>query len=300
MTSKICGIIGFPLERTLSPALHEAGFRELELDWAYVPFRVEPGKADRAIEAMRVLGIEGLSVTIPHKGQAAASADELTSTAEKIGAVNTLFWSKDRSLIVGDNTDVDGFVAGLQESLSLSLEGQNLLLLGAGGSARAVAYAALQAGCAGVCVAARRVSAASDLVEWIAALAQKTWRGRKRCELRAVPLRERELLDAASRATLVVNATPVGSDALSCPLPDEAFVESAAYYDLIYYPDPTPFVAKARSAGAKAAGGFEMLVAQGALQFEIWTSRSAPVGAMRAAARACMNTWLQKSGGTAE
>ena len=137
---RVLGIIGYPLEHTLSPAMHNAAFAVSGLDWVYAAFRVPPGSASAAVEAMRVLGLGGLSVTIPHKEEVLSALDVLEPEAQAIGAVNTVFWTPDRDQLVGANTDVEGFEKGLKTALGINLEGRSVVIIGAGGSARAVLW----------------------------------------------------------------------------------------------------------------------------------------------------------------
>jgi shikimate dehydrogenase len=294
---RVFGIIGYPLRFTLSPIIHNTAFREAGLDWVYAVFRVPPGEAPKAVEAMKVLKLGGLSVTIPHKEAVFSSVDSLTPVAAATRAVNTLSWSEDASLVVGDNTDVAGFVRGLETSLGISAEGRNVVVLGSGGAARAVVWAVAQQGALSVTVAGRTPSRAVALVESITdALQGKPHSPR----LRAIGTEGPRLKEACLESDLLINATPVGSDGTSIPVPREAIHGGLYVYDLVYSPMRTPLVEIAASSGAGAAGGLEMLIFQGALQFEQWSGGDAPIDAMRRAALAELATGLQNRSGTAD
>lgn len=272
--TRIAGLIGSDIRRSLSPAIHNAAFAATGLDWAYAAFVVPPGGGGNAVGAVRSLGLAGLSVTMPHKAAAAAAVDRLGDAAAATGAVNTVVW--DGPDLVGENTDAAGFTAGLAESLGMELGGHRILLLGAGGAARAVAYAAAKGGAAGLVVAARREEAASEIASIASALG---------LEAEVCGLELQDLAATARSAGLLVNSTPIGADGRSSPMPTECLRADLPVYDLIYTPDPTPLVAAARETGAAAAAGLEMLVAQAAEQFALWTGREAPVEVMRRAAR---------------
>ncbi len=258
------GLIGFPLGHSLSPNLHAAALRQCGLTGDYSLFPVSP-EDDESLEGLlsrvRSGEIMGLNVTIPHKQKVIPLMDELTHTARSIGAVNTIY-VRDGKLI-GDNTDAAGFLADLERvlgPLSFSLQ-RSALVLGAGGSARAVVYALIQSGW-NVTVAARRIEQAKKLAE----------------QFGGVEVQEYNLgAFQHSNAQLIVNTTPVGMspDTNVSPWPDDQpFPKEAVVYDLIYNPRETLLVKQARAAGLQAATGLGMLVEQAALAFELWTGRN--------------------------
>jgi shikimate dehydrogenase len=259
--------MGSPVRHSLSPAMHNAAFAALGLDWAYVAFEVRPGDVPAALAGARALGLGGLSVTIPHKGAVASEVDELSAAARAVGAVNTVVPLADGRLR-GDNTDGAGFLASLADE-GFDPRGRRCLVVGAGGAARAVVYALAQAGAAEVAV----VNRSQDRAESAAALAASAGRV-------GAPA------DAAA-ADLVVNATPLGlagSDPRTLPPGSAHLGPGQLVVDLVPNPAETPFLVAARDRGARVAGGLGMLVHQGALAFELWTGRAAPVAVMRAAA----------------
>jgi shikimate dehydrogenase len=266
--TRVAGVIGDPVDHSLSPVLHNAAYEALGLDWVYVAFEVDSEGTRAALEAMRVLGLAGLSVTMPHKTAAAAWCDELSPDAAALRSVNTISRGE-RGRLIGDSTDGEGFLRSLRDA-GHDPAGASVLLLGAGGAARAVARALGNAG-AQVVVCARKPEAA----EVAARLAQGTSR----------PWSERA--ERAAAATIVVNATPVGMagapGAGDIPVPVEMLHEGHVVADLVYHPLDTPLLRGARERGAAVVDGLGMLVHQAGLQIEQWTAKTAPIPAMRAA-----------------
>ena len=266
----MCWVIGAPVEHSLSPVIHNAAFAALDLDWAYFAVSVPPGDADRAVAAMRSLRLGGLSVTMPHKAAAAAAADVLTPGAERLGAVNCLSWSGTR--IVGDSTDGAGFLDSLRVDHAWDPHGRRVVVVGAGGAARAVVAALADAGVASVGV----VNRSEDRARRAAALA-----GDRGTVVAA---------EAAADADLVVNATPVGMGADGgLPLDPDRIGAGQVVADLVYDPLETPFLAAARSRGAVPVTGLGMLVHQAAHAFRAWTGEDPPVEVMSAAVVAALS-----------
>lgn len=261
--TRVAGVIGWPVEHSRSPAIHNAAFAAAGLDWVYAAFPVRPGEAAVAVRGAAALGFAGLNVTMPHKAEVAAACDELSPAAAALGSVNTVVFRADGS-VFGDSTDGGGFLRSLADE-GLDPRGRRVLVLGAGGAARAVLAALVDAG-ATVEVAARRPDAARRCAAEIAGVEAVEWPA----ETADVPV--------------VVNATPVGmGDDPAMPVTP---VEGQWVVDLVYHPLETPWLAAARQVGARPVGGIGMLVHQAALAFELWTGVPAPVEAMRAAATA--------------
>jgi shikimate dehydrogenase len=254
-------VIGDPVEHSRSPAMHNAAFAALALDWVYVAFPVPGGRGDAAVRAVRALGLAGLNVTMPHKDAAARACDDLAPDASALGAVNTVVVDGER--LVGHNTDGTGFMRALADE-GVTVEGKRVLVVGAGGAARAIVLAAGQAG-ASVTVAARREEAARAA----AGLA-----GGRATALDDAPIADCDVL---------VNATPLGMGGEAPPFDPARLDPGQFVYDTVY-PAETPLIAAARERGVAAVGGLGMLVHQGACSFELWTGRAAPVDVMRAAA----------------
>jgi shikimate dehydrogenase len=260
--TRVVGIIGDPVRHSQSPAMHNAAFAALGLDWVYVAFPVPAGRGGEAVAAVSALGLAGLNVTMPHKGDAARACHQLTPEAAALGAVNTVVASDD-GVVLGTSTDGEGFLRAVADE-GLDIGGRTCVVVGAGGAGRAIALAAAGAG-ARVTVAARRPGAATSAAELFGG--------------DAVAL---DGLDA-SPYDVVVNATPVGMHGEPPPFDAERLHPAQFVFDAVY-PAETALMAAARRHGARCAGGLGMLVHQGALAFELWTGSPAPVDVMRHAA----------------
>jgi len=265
--TRLAAVLGSPVRHSLSPAMHNAAFRELGLDWIYLAFEVAPESVDAAFAGARALGFRGLSVTIPHKAAALAAVDEATAAARAIGAVNTIVPRDDGSLL-GDNTDGAGFLVSLGDE-DFDPDGRVCAVVGGGGAARAVVYALAGAGATEVVV----VNRTPERAESAAALAGAAGRVGVAADL--------------ERVDLVVHATPLGlpgTDPEAFPFDPGLLGAGQLLVDLVPNPAVTPLMRAAQDRGARVAGGLGMLVHQGALAFELWTGRPAPIGVMRAAA----------------
>jgi shikimate dehydrogenase len=261
---KRLGVLGWPIAHSRSPVMQRAAFAALGLtDFAYQRLPVPPELFDETVRALPGAGFVGANVTIPHKEAALAIATEATDRARAIGAANTLSFGPDGT-IAAENTDAPGLV----NAIAGDLQGATALVLGAGGSARAAAYALREAGAAKVLV----------------------W---NRTEERARALAADLGVDAAddpAPADVLVNCTSVGLDEKTDPFKDlplgaDALTAWPTVVDLVYRPGGTPLVTAAREQGCRTVDGLEVLVHQGALSFSVWTGRPAPVEAMRKAAR---------------
>lgn len=272
--TSVAGVIGDPVRHSLSPALHNAAFAHLSLDWIYVAFEVPAGEGSGAVAAMRMLGVKGLSVTMPHKDDVAAACDELSPSAALLGAVNCVRRQGDR--MIGENTDGAGFLRSLRTQVGVDAAGLHAVVLGAGGAARAV-IAALASGGASVTVVNRSAPAAER------AAAVGTAAGATAGHDSAIDVMVGGIA-AARDADLVVNATPLGMRP-SDPMPiDPALLGSRqVVVDLIYRPERTPLLDAAAQAGATTLNGVGMLLFQAAEQFRMWTGHDAPVDVMAAA-----------------
>ncbi len=275
------GLIGYPLGHSFSPRLHQAALRALGLPGEYELFAIPPteeGKNEirQRLTELRNGKLQGLNVTIPHKQTVIPFVDELSDVARAVGAVNTLFVNADQRL-VGDNTDVPGFLHDLHRLTPLP--GGSAVVLGAGGSARAVVFALAQMGWM-VKVFARRIAQAEDLIQAV------TGGVPAGLTVKALRLERTTLEGCLTNCDLVVNTTPVGMypHGDECPWPADLLLpEHAAVYDLIYNPLETVLVRRARAAGLPAANGAGMLAAQAALSFQKWTGLAAPFEVMEQA-----------------
>jgi len=267
-STSVAAVIGDPIAHSRSPAIFNAAFAASDLDWVYVAFPVAAGRTAAAVEGMRVLGLRGLSVTMPHKEAVIPGLDRLTPTAARLGAVNCIGWEGDA--LVGHNTDGEGFVSSLAAE-GLAVAGRRCVVLGAGGAARSVVLALAGAGAAEVAV----VNRTPERAEVAAALAGDA----------GVVVAPSDAPDAVGSADLLVNATPVGmAGDDSLPLPAEALHPGLFVAELVYHPLHTDLLAAAAAVGAPHTNGLGMLVHQAARAFEVWTGHSAPIGAMAAAA----------------
>jgi len=265
--STVVGVMGDPVRHSLSPLLHNTAFDALGLDWVSVAFEVRPGQAPAALSGGRALQLRGLSVTTPHKEAVAASVDELSPLARRLGSVNCVTFEGGRA--VGDSTDGPGFLDGLRRGTGFEPSGRAAMVIGAGGAARAVVLALADAG-AGEVVVLNRDRGRAEVAATLAGVAGRVG----------------EPADLA-RAELVVQASSVGlgdPDALH-PLVDPGRLRSGqVVVDLVYHPARTALLRAAAARGAAVANGLGMLVHQAALAVEQWTGQTAPVRAMWEAA----------------
>ncbi|HEY4486027.1 MAG TPA: shikimate dehydrogenase [Nitrospiria bacterium] len=272
--TQLTGIVGYPVGHSLSPAMQNAAFEALGLDYCYIPLNVAPARLGAVVQSLRDLGFRGFNVTIPHKESIGVYLDRLTPEARLIGAVNTV--ENRRGRLIGHNTDGRGFLASLKEDLNLNVRDRKILILGAGGAARAVAFQAALEG-ASLLLANRtrsRVKAlARDLVKKI-----------KGVGIISLSWSEKALREAAGQADIIVNATSVGMKTDDpALLPKDSFRPDQIVCDLVYRPLDTVFLTQARLSGARTVNGLGMLAHQGALSFEIWTDRKPPLLVMTGA-----------------
>jgi len=279
--TRTVGIFGDPIAHTRSPAMHNAAFQALGLPYVYLPFHVRPADLVKAVHGVRALGLLGLNVTVPHKERIVRCLDSLSPESELCGAVNTVV-NQDGQLF-GDNTDGRGFLNSLQEA-KLSPRGIEVVLIGAGGSARAVLVSLIRARCAAIRIVNRTQANARKLV--------RTYRRTGDTRLEALPLDSLRDPAVVSGVRLVINASSVGlHDDEFLPLAYTATQAGCLFYDLLYRPDRTPFLRHARAAGRPVMDGRRMLLHQGALAFSLWTGRPAPLEVMdRALRRALRQT----------
>jgi shikimate dehydrogenase len=274
--TKILGVIGDPVGHSLSPAMHNAAIAHLGLDYVYLPFPIKSEDLAAAIAGFAAIGLVGFSITIPHKQAILPFLTEISATARLVGAVNTVY--RTEKGWCGTNTDVAGFLAPLQP---LARDWSQIIpiILGSGGAARAVAVGCRELGCPEIRVVGRnwrnlesfKVSWANTPLE--GAISLHSWD---------------ELPALVSQTQLLVNATPLGMwpNIGESPLETaiaERILPDAISYDLIYTPRPTKFLKQAKTQGATAIDGLEMLVQQGAAALEIWLGQPAPVEVMRQA-----------------
>jgi shikimate dehydrogenase len=273
MTRQVA-LLGKPLKRRHSQVMHDAAFDAAGIDARYVLLEIEPGAVEAAVREARGEGWLGLGVTAPYKPVVAGLVDEVEPDARAIGAVNNVVRTDDGRL-VGFNTDAPGFRVGVESAMGRSLEGAQVVVVGAGGAARAVVHACLTAAVDRLLVANRTVDTARALLAPLGSIG--------RSERDIAGLDEAAFQDALETADLVVNATTVGMIDPGLPFSVEAMQPRATVFDLVYVPAETPLVAAARARGLRAANGSEMLIAQAAIAFERWTGLSGMADVMRQA-----------------
>ncbi len=262
--TKITGLFGYPVEHTLSPAMHNAAFEHLGLDYCYVPFLVQPASLGNAVESVRALSLAGVNVTVPHKEAVIPLLDHVNEEASFIGAVNTVVNREGR--LIGYNTDGRGFMRSLEEN-GIASEGKKVLLVGAGGASRAVGYyLSKEAGSLAIYDIDR-----NRLDKLISDLSQI--RGNVSVLTR---------IDDTGGFDIIINATPLGlKKGDPAPIDISALLPTQTVCDLIY--KKTPLLDLAAQKGCRTMGGLGMLLWQGVLAFEIWTSVRPPVEVMRTA-----------------
>jgi len=278
-TTSLVGLIGWPVEHSLSPQMHNAAFAELGCDFAYVPLPVRPELVEQALKGLMALNFVGTNVTVPHKQAVMRYLDELSEAARLTGAVNTIHIQNGH--LLGYNTDAIGFLNSLEEA-GCDPQGMRVAVLGAGGAARAVVYALARSGVDSMMVLNRTAERAAFLVDDLnEAFPDST--------MTFKALTSQALAAVADQVDLVVNTTSVGMypDVESSPWPaDVPMPAQVTFCDLVYNPLETVFLTQARAAGAPTIDGLGMLVHQGAFAFEKWTGQAAPLEVMR---QACLS-----------
>ena len=267
--TRLCAVFGSPIKHSASPAMHNAAFAALGLNWRYIACEVDPKNLRAAIEGAKVMNFAGVNLTVPHKLLAVDMVDSLDASAKKWGAVNTIRF--DEKGATGFNTDADAIVTSLREDLKVELRGAKVLLLGAGGAGRTAALKLAAENVAELFLVNRTQSKAEE----IAAEIKKQFPSVKVAT--GFP---------QSDVDLVLNATSLGLKADDAsPLDEKSFSlkHARAVYDMIYRPAETVLLAAAKKSGCRTANGLGMLLHQGAKAFEIWTGKPAPLAVMRRA-----------------
>lgn len=277
-TTKKCNLFavtGYPLTHSLSPAMHMATIRTLKMEGLYIPLEIQPDSFKTVMKNLGSLPFQGLNVTVPYKEQIIPFLDSLSPEAEAIGAVNTVVFGKK---LVGHNTDAYGFIRSLEEDLHFNAAGKCVVLIGAGGAARACIYGLAQQKVRTICVAEVDKKKAERLVQYFKTLFPA---------IQFVVMRSaaEDFKAVLGEVDLLVNASPVGlkkTDPLL--VPRRCFpAKELAVYDLVYNPRQTKLLGVAKKKGCRVANGAGMLVHQGARSFELWTGRKAIVADMRKA-----------------
>jgi shikimate dehydrogenase len=270
--AELYGIFGFPIGHSLSPLMHNTAFAHHQLNAVYLPFAVHPNQIEAAVKAIGALQIRGINVTIPHKQAVMRWLDELSPEARLIGAVNTIHLRDGR--LYGYNTDGIGFLRALQEA-GCDVGGRTVLLLGAGGAARAIAVQ--------LCLAdTQRLYLANRTQSRAEALAASLKEGFPDADINVTAMGESFLSALLPRIDIVVNATSVGMHPHDhLPLPVDKLGSRHVVCDIVYRPLHTPLLHAAQCQGARTVDGLGMLLHQGAKAFEIWTGRPFPIALIR-------------------
>jgi len=270
----VFGVIGDPIEHTLSPPMHNHALEAMGVDAVYVPFHVKPEFLEHAVKSIVSLGIKGLNVTVPYKTGVMKFCDALTDVAKAVGAVNTII--NDNGRLTGDNTDVYGFEMCLKSGSGIDTFPERVSILGAGGAARGIVYAcAVRDEVREISILNRTFSKAEKIATEFAPLTGKTFV--------PLPADAENIRKALPASGLVVNTTSIGMhpDIYRSPVSEpEVFHENQIVCDIIYNPAETKFLKDAGLHGAKTVGGLAMLAYQGARSLSLWTGMEAPVEVM--------------------
>ena len=276
------GVFGDPVGHSLSPQMQNAALKACKIDMQYARFQISPDELQNALDLIRELNFVGVNLTTPHKIAASKLMDEIDENVRRIGAINTV--RVDEAKLRGYNTDGRGFARAIRQEFVVDLRDLRVMIMGAGGAARAIALQCAKENCERLVIANRDFEKAKQLTEEL----REFFAGPK--VFGPVPRLQAILWDDAAirfqiaHLDLIVNATPLGlnpSDA--SPIPARLLAPHIMVYDTVYGEGRTPFISAAIEAGARAANGLAMLLHQGALAFEIWFERQAPIEAMRQA-----------------
>lgn len=272
--TKVLGIFGYPVGHTLSPLMQNAAIEALGLPYIYIPFEVSPENLESAINGIKPLDIAGVNITVPHKEKVIPFLDEITEEASLIGSVNTIENKNGR--LIGHNTDSRGYIRSLREDAGFDPKGKKALIIGAGGGARGVMAGLSLNGIAEIVIANRTLEKGE-------ALAVEFGKKFKEIKFSAHPLSSLKDPDILSSLDLVVNTTSMGLEGKSIEIELSFTPFHTLISDIAYKPPLTSFLKQAQEAGRKTLDGIGMLLYQGAISFETWTSYTAPVDVMKKA-----------------
>jgi shikimate dehydrogenase len=271
--TRICGVIGDPIEHSLSPTMHNAAFKEIGLDLVFLAFKVTPDQVENAVKGVRSLNILGLNVTMPHKNKIISYLDKLDPTAEYLKSANTILNAN--GLLTGFNTDGTGAMQALLQN-GTDPNGKKMLILGSGGAAKAIAFAAART-TDQIVILNRTPNKSQEFA--------KNLNHTLKTKIEGDALTSQSIEKNMQDAQIIINATSVGMqphDKISL-IPPKLFKQTQTILDIVYNPIETKLLNDAKKAGAKTVNGVEMLIHQGAASFEIWTNKPAPIEAMRKA-----------------
>ncbi len=260
-------VIGDPIDGSLSPTIHNAAFRKLEMDCTYIAYRIQKGELEEGIESLKKIQIAGFNVTIPHKVEVLKYLDKVDENASLIGAVNTV--SNNDGILKGFNTDMDGFLDPIKKR-DLEVEGKSILLIGAGGASIAIVAGFAKEHAKKIIIFNRTKENAEKLSDFAKSV---------RIESRVIS--QSEIGEVT--ADYIVNTAPYGKDNQPSPIPSSIINENSIVYDIVYMPMNTNLIKKAKEKKSIIIYGYEMLLGQAARSFEIWHGVKAPYESMKKA-----------------
>jgi shikimate dehydrogenase len=277
------GVLGDPVEHSLSPQMQNAALKHYQSEMEYARFQISSDDLPEALKRIGQLDFVGVNVTVPHKISALSLLDKIDPEAKRIGAVNTVKFER-WGRLHGFNTDGRGFSQAIREEFSVDLRDLRVLVLGAGGAARAIATQCAKEGCERLVVANRTLKKAEDLTSSLRDFFSGPRVLGPVARLQAIPWEESAFRFQIANTDLIVNATPLGLNPSDrSPIPERLLAPHLMIFDTIYVDKRTPFVSAAIEAGARGVNGLSMLLHQGALAFELWFNKKAPIEVMRAA-----------------
>ncbi|MFQ5782720.1 MAG: shikimate dehydrogenase [Nitrosopumilus sp.] len=266
---KTFAVIGDPIDHSLSPNIHSAAFRELNLDCSYIAYRIPKGELEEGIEGLKKINVAGFNVTIPHKVEMMKYLQKIDESCSIIGAVNTV--TNTEGVLKGYNTDMDGFLDPFKKK-NLNIKDTKILLLGAGGAARAIVAGFAKEKAKKITIANRTLENAKSLSEFS-----------QKIGLSANAITIKDVKDSAKNYDIIVNATSIGLKNEQSPISLEGINEKTIVYDIVYMPMNTDFIKNAKEKNAVVIFGYEMLLGQAVRAFEIWHGVEAPYNAMKKA-----------------
>ena len=264
---KTFAVIGDPIDHSLSPTIHNAAYRELKIECTYIAYRVIQGDLAAGIESLKKIKISGFNVTIPHKIEMMKYLDNVDENCKKIGAVNTVL--NDDGILRGFNTDMDGFLEPIKRK-EINIKNSKILLLGAGGAARAIVAGFQKEGADEIVIANRTKENGENLTEFSK---------KNGLHARSIDIEKMDVLD--SKFDFVVNASSLGLKGEKNVIPEKFFNEETTVYDIVYKPIKTDLINKAKEKNCEIIFGYEMLLGQAIRSFEIWLDKKAPYEAMK-------------------
>lgn len=269
--TKVFCVIGYPIEHSMSPIMHNAAIRELNLSYIYLAFNIYPSNLKLAVNGIKAFDIKGINVTIPFKQEIMIYLDEIDPVAQKIGAVNTI--KNDEGYLNGKNTDAEGAMKAIFDA-GYTVSGNNILLLGAGGAARALTYTIAE-NANRMVIANRDKKRAGKLANEIKKYFGINIEGKENSN--------RVLKEESKKADILINATPIGMypNINKSPIPAEFLHKDLLVFDIVYNPIKTKLIKEATEKGCNTLGGLDLLVNQGALAFEWWTNRKPNIELMK-------------------